>query len=75
MLGTPGPSRPRLVRVFQEVMPEGVGTIWADGSPLQAIDTSLARGLVGLCDEAAGLDEVADGYADACGRAFSAMWD
>ena len=74
LLGTPDVSRPRLVRVFQDVMPEGIGTIWADGTPLQAIDTGLARGLVKLCDEAADLDELADAYADACGRAFSAMW-
>ncbi|MCJ2125116.1 hypothetical protein [Methylobacterium sp. J-077] len=75
MLGTPVPSRPRLVRVFQEVMPEGIATIWADGSPVQIVETGLARGLVGFCDEAAGLEELADGYTAVCGQAFAVMWN
>ena len=74
MLGTPGLSRPRLVQLFEDLAPEGIGTIWADGSPVQVIDTGLARGLVGFCDEVGDLDELADGYATACGQAFAVMW-
>ena len=75
MLGTPMPSRPRLVRIFQDVMPEGIATIWADGCPIQIVDVGLARGLVNLCDEAGDVGEMVDGYAAACSQAFAALWN